>query len=89
MSGGLEGGYQTPVPSLILIEICMLFGRTYRCLAGRCKKRRPRTEIIMYRKRWECKVVLPDAKSLFHTLHIKVNTTQLSTNRFCHAYMYW
>ena len=27
-------------------------------------------------KSWECKVVLPDAKSLFHTLHIKVNTTQ-------------
>ena len=36
---------------------------------------------IYVSKSWQCKVVLPDAKSLFHTLHIKVNTLQHYSSR--------
>ena len=49
--------------------LTMLFGRTYQCLDRGCKKGGQRQKLSK-----RCAIVLPDEKSLFHTLHMKVNT---------------
>ena len=43
---------------------------SYRCLDMVVQKKKARDKNYYVSKRWECKVVLPDANSLFHTVHI-------------------
>ncbi len=60
---------QTDVHNEIKL-LTMPFGRTLIRLDRVCKKGGQRQKLL---KRWECTIVLPDEKSLFHTLHMKVN----------------
>ncbi len=54
--------------------LTILFGQTYRCLDRVVPKKGGQGQKLLCIEKVECKVVLLDAKSLFHTLHLKVNT---------------